>query len=107
MHSIRLLDPVGKANKYLVIQTLLCEGFFQLLYMCILQWKYICNVTYSVPETRGSRTCSRVAHTWADIPTSLATLLPICFSQNSFGASAFLRQTMLDFSPNSVFENFV
>lgn len=53
MHSIRLLDAVGKANKYLVIQTLLCDFFFQLLYMCILEWKYICNVTYSGPETRG------------------------------------------------------
>lgn len=43
---IRLLDAVGKVNKYLVIQTLLCDFFFlQLLYICILEWKYICNVT--------------------------------------------------------------
>jgi len=41
MHFIRLLDAVGKANKYFVIQTLLCDFFLQVLYICILEWKYI------------------------------------------------------------------
>lgn len=52
MHSIRLLDPVGKANKYLVIQTLLCEVFFS-FYICAF-WNgsiYVMSLTvYQKPE---------------------------------------------------------
>lgn len=55
MHFIRLLDAVGKANKYLIIQTLLCGFVLQLLYICMLEWSHRYVMSLAVYQTPGDQ----------------------------------------------------
>lgn len=55
MHFIRLLDAVGIANKYLVIQTLLCDFFFCSFYVFAFWNGSICIMSLKVYQKPGDQ----------------------------------------------------
>lgn len=70
MHFLRLLDVGGNTGIWSC--KLFVTFFHQVLYIFILEQKYVCNIIYNVIETVRSRTHIRVVLIHADIPTSPA-----------------------------------